>query len=1055
MAPVRRLARAARARARRRTPVLSVVVPVYNVAPYLEECLESVLGQRLREIEVIAVDDGSTDGSSEILERYARRDARLTVVRQDNAGQGPARNRGVALARGTFLTFLDADDTLPPTAYQHAVQTLRRTGSDFAVGEVQRVRNDSRSAPPWADVVHERDRLGITIDDFPDALQDVIACNRVFRRRFWVEKVGGFEGRGAYEDHVPMVAAYVRARRFDVLKRVTYYWRVRENRTSTGQQKHQLANLRDRVAVKAEAQELLESEASETVFSTWLGRVLDLDLPPYVKHALIADDEYREVLSAAYRRHIAMATPHAWRSVRVFHKLRAWHAAMGRWDVVEVIQQQVRDYGRPPRAAVRGGSVVADLEIAAALDPDTPHELFELSDSETALDARLLRASWDDPTHLRLRGWATVRAVGHGGPAHRLTLSLRRADGAETVVLSPVPVEEPRANATIAEPEADHAPAGFEVVVPVGRLLRDEAGSRATDRWVLEAEVAIDGVTRRGVFSGPVGGGSAASQSLTHADTDRHRVTPAWEARDGFVLEVAPMPRAEGAEAAPEGPAVTDARTADGSLAVTLVGLPEGSAGVVLVGERLSVASEGAADADPRGEVVVPLRAAVLGGPVRALPSGSYALRLADSTPVGATPAFRARLPLEQTTEDGAVRWTFARSGEIRLTVMSGLGPVERSRWARRQVVHSFERSDAPAVEQLLVHSRGGLSGGGAPAAVARAVAELRPDLPLVWSTVDRSVVVPDGARQVVVGSAEWAHEVRRSRLVVADGPLDVLLAPPDRRWMNLAPVQPLTSQGRARWTAAGWSAAHVHEEQRRLARWAVTAAASERAKAVIDADVGFGGEIAVVGDPSTDLLVTADDAVARRVRDRLGLDHDAFVVLYAPADRPDRATGARTARLTRLLDVRELQTSLGPSAVVLVRGGDAVAQGGERVLGVPGVLDVTDYPEEAELLLAADAAVLDYTPLRLAWALTGRPLVLHQPDREAYTALHPPLDGWQATETGPVVTTTGEVADALKDPSGIVAEYATAVERVNATFNALADGRAAARAAAVLLDEG
>ncbi|MBW9214117.1 bifunctional glycosyltransferase family 2 protein/CDP-glycerol:glycerophosphate glycerophosphotransferase [Mumia sp. zg.B53] len=1035
--------------------MLSVVIPVYNVAPYLEECLESVLGQRLREIEVIAVDDGSTDGSTEILERFARRDARLTVVRQHNTGQGPARNRGVAIARGTFLTFLDADDTLPPAAYQHAVQTLRRTGSDFAVGDVQRVRNDSRSAPPWADVVHERDRLGITIDDFPDALQDVIACNRVFRRRFWVETVGGFEGRGAYEDHVPMVAAYVRADRFDVLKRVTYYWRVRENRTSTGQQKHELANLRDRVAVKAQAQELLETEASETVFSTWLGRVLDLDLPPYVKHALIADDEYRAVLSAAYRRHITMATPHAWRSVRVFHKLRAWHAAIGRWDIVEVIQQHVRDYGRPPRAVVRDGTVVADLEIVGALDPDTPHELFELSDSETALDARLLRASWDDPQSLRLRGWATVRAVGHGGPAHRLMLTLRRSDGGETVVLSPVPVDEPRANAAIAEPEADHAPAGFEVVVPVGRLLPGQASSRATARWVLEAEVSIERVTRRGVFSGPVGGGSAASQSLTYVDTGQHRVTPSWAARDGFVIEVAPAPRGEGGESSPGGPSVDDVRTGDGEVAVTLVGLPEDTeASVVLVGERLSVASQGRTDGGPANEVVLPLRAAALGGPVRALPSGSYALRLADSTPVGATSAFRTRLPLEQTTEDGAVRWTFSRTGEIRLTVMSGLGPTERSRWARRQVVHSFERSVEPAVEQVLVHARRGLSGGGPAAAIGRAVAELRPDLDLVWSTVDRSVAVPDGTRQVIVGSMEWAREVRRSRLVVADGPLDVLQPPSGRRWMNLAAVQPLTSQGRARWSAEGWSAARVREEQRRLGRWAVMAAAGEHAKAVIGSDLGFGGEIAVVGDPSTDLLVNADRAAARRVRERLRLDADAFVVLYAPADRPDDATGARTGRLTRLLDVRALQASLGPSAVILVRGGDAVAQGGERVLGVPGVLDVTDYPEEAGLLLAADAAVLDYTPMRVAWALTGRPAVLHQPDRETYTSLHPPLEGWEETETGPVVTTTGEVADALKDPSDLMADYASSVERVNATFNALADGRAAARGAAVLLDE-
>src|SRR3954463_5066653 len=91
-------------------PVLSVVVPVYNVADYLEECLDSLLGQSLAELEVIAVDDGSTDRSSEILRRRAAKDARLRVLTQANAGQGAARNRAVAEACGEFLTFCDGDD---------------------------------------------------------------------------------------------------------------------------------------------------------------------------------------------------------------------------------------------------------------------------------------------------------------------------------------------------------------------------------------------------------------------------------------------------------------------------------------------------------------------------------------------------------------------------------------------------------------------------------------------------------------------------------------------------------------------------------------------------------------------------------------------------------------------------------------------------------------------------------------------------------------------------------------------------------------------------------
>ena len=94
---------------------LSVIIPVCNAAPYVRGCLASVLGQTLREIEVVCVDDGSTDGSGAILDDLAATDARVRVVHQANAGQGAARNRGLERASGAFVYFMDADDGLAGT----------------------------------------------------------------------------------------------------------------------------------------------------------------------------------------------------------------------------------------------------------------------------------------------------------------------------------------------------------------------------------------------------------------------------------------------------------------------------------------------------------------------------------------------------------------------------------------------------------------------------------------------------------------------------------------------------------------------------------------------------------------------------------------------------------------------------------------------------------------------------------------------------------------------------------------------------------------------------
>lgn len=112
---------------------LSVVLPVYNVADYLGACIDSLLAQTFVDFEVIAVDDGSTDASAEILSRYAERDKRLKIVRQANAGLGAARNRGLELASGKYIHFIDSDDLLDLTTYERVVGEMERHELDQLV----------------------------------------------------------------------------------------------------------------------------------------------------------------------------------------------------------------------------------------------------------------------------------------------------------------------------------------------------------------------------------------------------------------------------------------------------------------------------------------------------------------------------------------------------------------------------------------------------------------------------------------------------------------------------------------------------------------------------------------------------------------------------------------------------------------------------------------------------------------------------------------------------------------------------------------------------------
>lgn len=114
-----------------KTPPISVVVPVFNVEEYLPECLESLAGQTFREIEIICVDDGSSDASGQICDAYAARDSRFRVLHQANSGPSASRNRGMDLARGEYLIFVDSDDWVEPEMCEKAYAQIRRTGADM------------------------------------------------------------------------------------------------------------------------------------------------------------------------------------------------------------------------------------------------------------------------------------------------------------------------------------------------------------------------------------------------------------------------------------------------------------------------------------------------------------------------------------------------------------------------------------------------------------------------------------------------------------------------------------------------------------------------------------------------------------------------------------------------------------------------------------------------------------------------------------------------------------------------------------------------------------
>ncbi|WP_336659221.1 glycosyltransferase family 2 protein [Leucobacter sp. USHLN153] len=187
-------------------PRVSVVIPVYNSMPYLTGTIESLLAQNLAAFEIIAVDDGSTDGSGAELDRFAALDERVSVVHQPNSGwPGMPRNRGLERARGKFVLFMDADDALVPTALSEMVAQADERGADVVIPRFAGTGGRDVQAlfdrHPEGDITLER-------------AMETISPQKLFRRSMLdAAKLRFPEGEVRLEDGIFVAQAYVRARR--------------------------------------------------------------------------------------------------------------------------------------------------------------------------------------------------------------------------------------------------------------------------------------------------------------------------------------------------------------------------------------------------------------------------------------------------------------------------------------------------------------------------------------------------------------------------------------------------------------------------------------------------------------------------------------------------------------------------------------------------------------------------------------------------------------------------------------------------------------------------
>ena len=218
---------------------LSLIVPMYNVEAYLPQCLDSIANQTLKDMEVLLVDDGATDGTSKIAQDYAERYSNFRYFRKENGGLSDARNYAIPYAKGEYLAFLDSDDWVKPTLYEKLVNTIG--DADVCVTDIEYYYEDAakrfimKGLSSWnADSIQKR-----------ALLSPLFAWNKIYRTELFQKGGYRYPTGTWYEDHPVTTMIFAKSNKIAYLEECLMHYRQREGSIMAATKDKRIAQIFD------------------------------------------------------------------------------------------------------------------------------------------------------------------------------------------------------------------------------------------------------------------------------------------------------------------------------------------------------------------------------------------------------------------------------------------------------------------------------------------------------------------------------------------------------------------------------------------------------------------------------------------------------------------------------------------------------------------------------------------------------------------------------------------------------------------------------------------
>ncbi|MFF4954436.1 bifunctional glycosyltransferase/CDP-glycerol:glycerophosphate glycerophosphotransferase [Streptomyces chattanoogensis] len=321
-------------------PDVSVVVIVYNDADRLPTAVQSVLDQTLRDVEVVIVDDCSTDRSFEVAQHLAATHperVRAFQLPENSGAGGEPRNAGIQHTTGKYVMFLDSDDVLEQNACRNMLEAAEETGSDIVSGLCVRLHKDTRNQKrdEWYAWLYATTRTLESVTELPDLfVWDTLSTNKCYRRDFLIEHDLRFPKGMFYEDLMFIADAYLAARRITLIPNQVYFWHVHQQAAvkSVTNRRHEMTNYEHRLEIHRRIDALLAERGLTEMRLAKDVKFLKHDLVLHLRDLPFRDEAYRREFAELSREYLAGIAPEAYERVQPIQAICAYLLQQGDWD---------------------------------------------------------------------------------------------------------------------------------------------------------------------------------------------------------------------------------------------------------------------------------------------------------------------------------------------------------------------------------------------------------------------------------------------------------------------------------------------------------------------------------------------------------------------------------------------------------------------------------------------------------------------------------------------------------------------------------------------------